>query len=94
MAREVTYEITSGYSGWTFGVIMLGILGMAGFGTYTYSRKELSELELEKARAEKGYVIQERDLNGNGLSERFYEIDGKKSFLSIDGKNLEDSLQK
>jgi hypothetical protein len=39
------------------------------------------------------YAQQERDLNGNGVLEKFYEIEGRKDFVEIDGKRLEDSLQ-
>ncbi len=55
---------------------------------YLQSQKEIRMIELEKAKVEKGYVLQERDLNGNNIPEKFYEIDGNKSFLSIDGKIL------
>ena len=52
----------------------------------------LNKGEAEKERAKIGYAIQERDLNGNGINEQFYEINGKKYFLKIDGKNLESTL--
>ena len=40
------------------------------------------------------YYMDQRDLNGNGIPEIFYEIDGEKYFLSIDGKILERDLEK
>ena len=36
--------------------------------------ERLAELEVEKSRAERGYVLQERDLNENGVPERFIEV--------------------
>ncbi|MCH7568867.1 MAG: hypothetical protein IIA87_05595 [Nanoarchaeota archaeon] len=56
--------------------------------------ERLAELEVEKSRAERGYVLQERDLNGNGVPERFFEIEGIRYFLEIDGENLYDTLIK
>jgi len=55
--------------------------------------ERLAELEVEKSRAERGYVLRERDLNGNGVPERFIEIEGVKYFLEIDGENLYDALK-
>ncbi len=46
----------------------------------------------ERANTERRSVIYERDLNGNETPERFYEIDGKKVFLSVDGRDVEDIL--
>ena len=34
------------------------------------------------------------DLNGNGLPEGYIELDGKKYFLEIDGKPVQEYIQK
>ena len=61
---------------------------------------EMMRVEMEKKRAEidmirtrPQYELNVQDLNGNGLPEKFYEINGKRFFLEIDGKNLEDTLK-
>lgn len=41
----------------------------------------------------KEHKIQSKDLNNNGIPEVFYEIEGKKYFLSIDGKSIEDTFR-
>ena len=61
--------------------------------TYLGVKERIARLELEKTKVENGYVLQQRDLNNNGAPEGFYEIDGMKFFLTIDGKNLEDALK-
>jgi hypothetical protein len=40
------------------------------------------------------YEEQPRDLNNNGLDEKFVEINGKKYFSVIDGETLEEKLYK
>jgi len=49
------------------------------------------DVQLERVKQE--YVLQEKDLNGDGKTERFYEIEGTKYFSDIDGKNLENFLR-
>ena len=39
-------------------------------------------------------VLQQHDLNGNGIPEQFYEIDGRRVYLSIDGECLDDRFIK
>lgn len=50
-------------------------------------------MELERAKVQSAYVLQEKDLNGNGIPKRFFERDGKKCFVSINGKDLESTLK-
>jgi len=61
-----------------------------GCGCTVNSSTSLNELEM--ARIEKGYTLKQEDLNGDGNSELFYEINGVKYFSIIDGRNLEDTL--
>ena len=72
---------------------MIVIVTAVAVSLYIDGRKKVAGIGLEKAKVEREYVLQERDLNNNGSPERFYEIDGKRVFLSIDGKNLEDTLR-
>jgi hypothetical protein len=81
------------YIGIGIGALMAGIGVAIALGVSGSSRESIAQAQLEKARVERGYVLQERDLNGNGLPERFFEIEGRKYFLAIDGKNLEDTLK-
>ncbi len=74
------------------GVVTLGFLGTVGFVYYLSNKKDIAEIELKKTRIERGYVIQERDLNGNGISEKFYTLDGKIAVVELDGKSLFSSL--
>lgn len=74
-------------------LVVLGAMTLFGVSKYLDSRKNIAQTELERARVEKGYVLQERDLNSNGVPERFYEIEGKKAFLSVDGRGVEDNLR-
>jgi len=69
------------------------IISVIGLGYYFDYKIDLAKIDLEKAKIERGITLQERDLNGNGIPEKFYEIDGKRYFLEIDGKNIEDTLK-
>ena len=62
---------------------------LAGIGLYGFSEAK----ELEMKRIEKGYSVQEKDLNNNGMPETFYEINNRKYFSRIDGQDLEESLK-
>ena len=57
-----------------------------GMGGYSAS-------ELEMARIEQGYTIQQKDLNGDGKPEIFCEIDGIRYFSSIDGKPVLEAIE-
>lgn len=64
-------------------VLFGGVATYLIMDNYMEHKKELVKIENE-------YVLQERNLDRNGASEKFYEIDGKKVFLEIDGERLED----
>lgn len=61
-------------------------------GVYMEGKEDVARLDLEKAVLERGYSVQERDLNRDGPPERVFEVDGKKYFLAVDGKNVEDTI--
>jgi len=61
----------------------------------SYMVKSINEDIRNEINAQRpAYYMDQRDLNGNGIPEIFYEIDGEKYFLSIDGKILERDLEK
>ncbi|MEK6843803.1 MAG: hypothetical protein AABX83_00065 [Nanoarchaeota archaeon] len=40
------------------------------------------------------YIIQEADINENGISDKFYLIDGKRAVVELDGKPLSGLLER
>ena len=40
------------------------------------------------------YIIQEADINENGISDKFYLIGGKTAVIELDGKPFSRSLEK
>ena len=93
---------------WEIGTIV-GVLGIFGMMTYSNIRTNELRAELmldERIMIEhKNYIahlehrptrssIITRDLNGNGIPEKFCEIEGKRFFYEVDGKSIEDGLQK
>ena len=69
----------------------LGVVGVVG--ALVYDNVRTNEIKFEAFRAQPQYELVVQDLNGNGTPEKFYEVNGKKFFLEIDGKNLEDTLR-
>ncbi len=71
----------------------LGIVGGIGF-IYSYAMYgDKQEVELQKVKNNYHELIVQ-DLNADGIPEKFYEINGHKVFLEIDGKNLESTLKR
>ncbi len=72
------------------------LVGAAYFLNWGY--KERKESDLKRAQTEQidmeARFLQKRDLNGNGIPEIFYEINGNKYFKEIDGTPIEHSLQR
>ncbi|MEK6856319.1 MAG: hypothetical protein AABX66_04140 [Nanoarchaeota archaeon] len=64
------------------------ILGCA-YGCRHYFGPTEKDIELEKARAP---VIQSADLNGNGIADKFYVVDGKIAVVELDGKPVAKTL--
>ena len=46
-----------------------------------------SQVRLEEAKNKK-YSVQEADLNGNGIKDSFYVIEGKIAIVELDGKPI------
>lgn len=82
-------QITEILVGGAFFSLVVLFIGGAFYNSY---KIRLAEIELEKAKSQRGYVFKKKDLNDNGSPEKFYEINGEKYFLEIDGENLEAKL--
>ncbi len=85
-------------SGPVLGAFFVSLFGVGAavlsvYCVWQMMKRQIVETKLEKIRAERGYVLIEEDLNGNGVPEQFYEICGKKAFLSVDGKTLEEIVE-
>jgi len=68
------------------GVIIAGFI-LAGIGAWTgdmYSK--CKDAEVQKARIQAGLELKVGDYNGNQLLDKYYEIDGKKIPVEVDGK--------
>jgi len=61
-----------------------------GSGIRTCEGPSANQVEIEKARAKQ--VLQQTDLNGNGITDKFYVIDGKIAVVELDGKPVSNSL--
>ena len=64
---------------------LLGVLCIVGLGYALLTsghKKPVKNREIIKS-----YQWAEKDLNGDGIKEKFYNIDGEKYFYEIDGKN-------
>jgi len=84
-------KVMLGYCGMV-AVIFTGMYASITMGDYSKSQEKISANELEKAKVENGYILKEQDLNSNGINEKYFQVNGKKYFLEIDGKNLNDTL--
>jgi len=72
----------------------LGIAALAigiGYGVRSCDGPTARQVEIEQARA-KAPAIQTADLNGNGIADKFYVIDGKIAVVEMDGKPVSSSL--
>ncbi len=70
--------------------IATAVLGL-GYGCKKYEGATDRDVELEKAKA-RTLAIQSADLNGNGIADKFYVIDGKIAVVELDGKPVVKSL--
>jgi len=71
------------------GLAVTALASSVPIGMYLEGQKAIKREELEKAKIERGLVIQERNVIGSDISDKFYEIDGKQVYLEIDGKPIE-----
>ena len=52
------------------------------------------KVEMEKARLQHELKLQVAGLNGNGIPEKFYSIDGKIALVELDGKPVSDLFKR
>jgi hypothetical protein len=83
------------------GVGIAAIVTSLAFGAATFMRgcsdslgPSPSASQIEMERVKRGYEIQEADLNGNGIPEKFYSIDGKVALVELDGKPVSELYKK
>ena len=59
---------------------------------YFHAKSQFRELndKLDRSKVE----LQSRDLNNNGISDKFYVIDGKIAVVELDGKPIVSTLEK
>lgn len=94
------YSILKNSKGFTIieGLIVVGILGMLAVIIIPNidrfrERKEENGNYQESINIQKNvYELIRKDLNGNGLPEVYFEVDGKKFFYEIDGQPVLDYL--
>jgi len=84
------------------GVGIAAVVTSLAFGAATFMRgcsdalgptgPSASQIEME--RVKRDYEIQEADLNGNEIPEKFYSIDGKVALVELDGKPVSELYKK
>ena len=72
--------------------VMGGVLALGFVGSMYTSYITLPRLAEKKLELDRGYNLQEADLNGNGIPEKFYNIDGNIAVIELDNKPLFSSL--
>ena len=70
--------------------LQLQLIGI-GYGIRSCNGPTATQVEIERARA-RAPAIQTADLNGNGVADEFYVIDGKIAVVKMDGKPVSNSL--
>jgi hypothetical protein len=71
-------------------ILALGMGGASFLRGCGESCRSLAEGDAIEKRAINGPRLQEADLNGNGIVDKFYVIDGKISVVELDGKPVSD----
>ncbi len=62
------------------GAIIIGVMSLYSLAYIDYSQRA------ERTRVQSGLEVKAGDYNGNNLSDKFYEIDGNKVPVEVDGK--------
>jgi hypothetical protein len=71
------------------------VIASIGFGLATMIRgcgDMYGSQKIEMEKVKRGYQLQTADLNGNGIPDKFYVIDGKIAVVEMDGKPAPNSL--
>ena len=73
---------------------LIGAFILGSIGTWTYNMySTYRETETQKARIQAGLELKVGDFNGNQTLDKYYEIDGQKVPIEIDGKPLAECLK-
>ena len=73
---------------------VIGALIFGGVGTWTHQMYSAhKEAEVQKARIQAGLELKVGDYNGNQLLDKFYEINGQKVPVEVDGKPIAEYLK-
>ncbi len=78
----------------TLGAMFGALIALYGVAYNACGPPAARRAESEAMKPDLRYELITKNLNCNGKPEKFYEINGKKYFLEIDGKNLESRLVK
>ena len=74
---------------------IIAALVIGGVGTWTYNMFDsYNKAQVERVRIEKGLELRTGDYNGNGLIDKFYEINGQKVPVEVDGKPVAEYFKK
>ncbi|PIN81727.1 hypothetical protein COV11_01265 [Candidatus Woesearchaeota archaeon CG10_big_fil_rev_8_21_14_0_10_30_7] len=72
-----------------FGVI-IGACLLGGLGSWTYKMySEYQKAQVEQAKVKTELELKVGDYNGNQLLDKYYEINGQKVPVEVDGKSIE-----
>jgi len=72
-----------------FGVI-IGACLLGGLGSWTHKMySEYQKAQVEQAKVKTELELKVGDYNGNQLLDKYYEINGQKVPVEVDGKSIE-----
>jgi hypothetical protein len=75
-----------------YGVIIAGLI-LGGVGTWSHKMYSTNKnAQIESAKIAAGYDLHHTDINGNGIKDSFYLIDGKFAVVNLDGKPVVNNL--
>jgi len=67
--------------------VIISALVLGGIGTWAHEMySTYQNAEVQKAQIQAGLELKVGDYNGNQLLDKYYEIDGKKAPVEVDGK--------
>ena len=76
-------------------VSLLGVIGGAVIlGGAMYSTSRYRDTEVQKAKIQAGLELKVGDYNGNPLLDKYYEINGQKVPVEVDGKPIAEYFKK
>jgi len=74
--------------------VIVGALILGGIGKWTHSMYRTHiDAQVQEARANAGYVMEEGFLNQNTISDKFYRIGEDIAIVELDGKAMVDQVR-